>query len=362
MNRNHKRHCIIIMTILLFNLLPTSVVIATLQITSLADHPRNPLNPISEETNLQDQITQTAPGAILLLPTGTYTERLIINKSLHLKGHGTTQTILHATSPTNGYAIHITAPFVTISDMTIINTGPGLYSTGIKISAPHTTIQNCSFLNTPIGIALWTSFNTITGCTFTACDDEGIALLGTATTPCSNNTIASCTFTQNCDGIELQYAPHNRITTCTFTHNTHAGIDAITAHNNHTIITHCTFTDNAAFGIYLSKSSQTLITHCQFVNDTITLVHATNNTIYKSQGAQIHLMKHSSLFIKECNEITQIEIVSQQSTYQIEPGQTNSSKTEKIIHRFNYLQFLFTILTRFRTLKVLYEQITTVRM
>ncbi len=273
--------------------------------------------------SLQEMINDAAPGAILQLPAGTYTEVLTINKPLQIIGDETTRTVLSPTSPTNGYAIQITAEGVILSNLEIINHAEGLYTTGVKISASKTTIEDCLFHDTPIGIAIWSSQNTISQCIFQGCDDEGIVLLGTSSDACTNNTITSCVFSENCDGIELQYATHNQINSCSFIRNTHAGIDAIESNNNNNIISECTFTDNDAFGLYLARSSQNLITQCSFSDDALTLVHATQNTLEKSQIKNIHLLDESSLLLDQCFDTTTENIISEQSTFEI---RTNHSE------------------------------------
>jgi len=272
----------------------------------------------SVTTTIQDAINNAQPNATIQLPAGTFTEILTINKPLHLKGEGVSQTLLSPTSPNNGYAIRISAKGVTLSDLNIINHGPGLYTTGIKISASNITILNCTLHDTPIGIAIWSSENTISGCDFRECDDEGIVLLGMSTTACTNNTITSCTFNQNCDGIELQYASDNLITSCIFAQNTHAGIDAIESNNNNNIISNCEFTANQGFGLYLAGSSYNTITGCSFLDDSITLRHASENIISNSEVSTIHLIDHSSLHLEQCKGIDESAIISQQSSYTID--------------------------------------------
>jgi parallel beta-helix repeat protein len=269
-------------------------------------------------TTIQDTINNAQPNSTIQLPAGTYTEILTINKPLHLKGAGTSRTLLSPTSPNNGYAIRISAEGVTLSGLDITNKGPGLYTTCLKISASNTTIQNCTFHDTPIGIAIWSSQNIISGCEFSGCDDEGIVLLGTSTSECNNNTITSCTFHKNCDGIELQYATDNLITSCTFAQNTHAGIDAIESNNNNNIISNCEFTANQGFGLYLAGSSHNTITGCSFLDDSITLLHASENIISNSEVSTIRLMDHSSLFLEQCNGIDESAIISQLSSYTID--------------------------------------------
>ena len=134
--------------------------------------------------------------------------------------------------------------------ITIINTGPGIYGSALKITAPYTTISNCIFQDTPIGIAVWSSSNTIENSRFYHCDDEGIVFLGTSLSSCEKNTIISCIFEQNCDGIELQNTNNIIISDCSFQDNTHAGIDAIGVQNSDITVSDCVFSKNQAFDVY----------------------------------------------------------------------------------------------------------------
>ncbi|KYK25546.1 hypothetical protein AYK25_09375 [Thermoplasmatales archaeon SM1-50] len=300
---------------------------------------------------IQDAINQAPAHATLYLPAGTYNETLTINKPLHLKGEGISSTFISTISAQNGYAILISAKEVTISDIDLTNQGAGLYTTCIKIIAPNTTIQNCSFHDTPIGLAIWSSHNTIAGCEFRNCDDEGIVLLGTPTTASSNNTITSSNFYENCDGIELQYATNNLITCCMFTHNTHAGIDAIICNNNNNIISHCKFTNNVAFGLYVARSAYNLITQCSFSDDLITFIQASENTLLESQIKHVHLLDDSSLYIEQCEGFTLSDILSQQSSFEIQVNQPENMSQEKKTQTTIHFPFLLTLCSRFAILK-----------
>jgi parallel beta-helix repeat protein len=313
----------------------------------------------TQTITLQEQINAAAPYTTLCLPSGTYQEILTINKPLHLQGN---HTILQPASQTNGYAIHILAENVHLNNLEIINQAPGLYTTAVKISAPHTTIQHCFLHDTPIGIALWSSSNTITNCTFQHCQDEGIVLLGTENEPCTNNTITHCTFSQNCDGIELQHAPHNTISYCSFTQNTHAGIDAIEAANNHNIISTCTFSDNNAFGIYLAKGTQNLITHCSFNHDQLALLQAPHNTLHQSQIDHITLLDDSSLVLYQCHNITSDHITTDDSTFEIQTSKKGqyTAPTEPLLARYH--QVLIYLLSNLKTFKTFLEQLSNARM
>jgi parallel beta-helix repeat protein len=320
MERKHKRRLLTLLTTLLF-LSITFFVPGITGVTTqknIQSYSEIVIDISSVTTTIQDAINSAQPNSTIQLPAGTFTEILTINKPLHLKGDGISRTILSPTSANNGYAIRIIAKGVILSDLDITNKGLGLYTTCVKISASNTTIQNCTFHDTPIGIAIWSSENIISGCDFRGCDDEGIVLLGTSTTACSNSTITSCNFYENCDGIELQYATDNLITSCTFAQNTHAGIDAIESNNNNNIISNCEFTANQGFGLYLAQSSNNKITGCSFLDDSITLLHASENTISNSEVSTIRLMDHSSLFLEQCKGIDESAIISHQSSYTID--------------------------------------------
>jgi parallel beta-helix repeat protein len=351
MERWHIRRLLTLLTLLLLLSISSiaSGVTGVLTQNNTAPDPEIVIDVSPITATIQDAINNAQPNSTIQLPAGIYTEILTINKPLHLKGEGTTRTLLKPTSASNGYAIWIIAEGVILSDLDITNQGPGLYTTGVKISASNITILNCTFHDTPIGIAIWSSKNTISGCEFRGCDDEGIVLLGMSTTACTNNTITSCTFNQNCDGIELQYASDNLITSCTFAQNTHAGIDAIESNNNNNIISHCTFNDNQAFGLYLAGSSHNLITQCSFSDDTVTFVQASDNTLLKTQVAHVNLMEDSSLLIEQCEDVTTSNIISQQSSFEIQTDQSEQISQEKNNHTTVYHPLLLTLLSRFNS-------------
>ncbi len=315
-----------------------------------------------ENLSLQEIIDNAEPGATIHLPSGIYQEVLTINKPLQIIGDEATRTIVSPTSPTNGYAIQVIAEGVILSNLEIMNQGDGLYTTGVKISVSNTTIKNCSFHDTPIGIAIWSSRNTIYNCVFQGCDDEGIVLLGTSSSACTDNTITSCLFLENCDGIELQYATDNQIDSCSFLRNTHAGIDAIESDNNNNIISGCTFTDNEAFGLYLARSSQNLITRCSFSNDALTLVQSAQNTLEKSQIKNIRLQDDSSLILDQCIDATTENIVSEQSTFEIRTKHSEQPLSEEKTYTARYHSILIYILSHLKTLKTFYGQLSQARM
>ena len=217
--------------------------------------------------SIQEAINQAMPDSTIYVRNGYYDEILNIRKKIKLVGEDKEKTIVNPTSMENSYAIRIAAEGVILKGFGINNQGPGLYTTGIKISSSRTTITDCNIFDTPVGIAVWSSYNTISNCRFWGCEDEGIAFLGSPSNQCNNNIVTDCEFYDNCDGIELQYSSNNQILNCEFYNNTHAGIDAIGSSNNDNIISNCKIYDNKVFGIYLSRSSGNQITQSLLSNN-----------------------------------------------------------------------------------------------
>jgi len=205
--------------------------------------------------SIQDAIDNAVANTIIKVHKGVYKEILTINKPLTLIGEGRNSTIINPTSGKNKYAIYIGHPGVTIKNMGISNSGRGLYTMGIQISASNTKIENCNIFDVPVGIGIWSSNNIIANSSFTRCSDEGIALLGSLHQQVKNNIIINCSFRENNDGIELQYASENIIRNCDFINNSHDGISMIASSNNNNTILNCNMKNNGLHNIYITKRS-----------------------------------------------------------------------------------------------------------
>ena len=200
---------------------------------------------------------------------------------------------------------------VTIGGVSITNQGSGLYTTGIKVVGTRTIIKDCIINNTPVGIAVWSSSNKISNCSFFNCEDEGIAFLGSTYSDCNENIVTDCEFTNNCDGIELQYSSNNEIIRCDFNKNTHAGIDAIGSENDGNIISNCIFSNNKVFGIYFTRSSDIFINTCKLGKDQIMFNIVEDSIIISSDVESLYLI-NSQVELKDCEnvEITKIKNIN----------------------------------------------------
>lgn len=270
-----------------------------------------------EYTSIQKAIDDASTGSTIYVKAGTYHEIVIINKEINLIGEDREITFIRPESKENGYAVKITAAGVKLSEFSISNDGPGIYTTGIKITTPQTTIEDCNIYDTPIGIAVWSSKNTVSNCTFWGCKDEGIVFLGSSASDCKNNLVTNCEFYNNCDGIELQYSSNNVISYCRFYNNTHAGIDAICSSNDNNIISNCDLYDNEVFGIYLSRSSGNQITQCMISNNQIMMSSSNDNTIGNCELESIYL-RDTTLTVENCENVEESNIKTVNSVYKID--------------------------------------------
>jgi parallel beta-helix repeat protein len=275
-------------------------IIQSMVIISSAETEHNPITTsknirLTPLDDIQTALNSADPYDIITLIPGTYNQTLTIRCPLTITALDPTNTIIHATSQPNQAVITINAEEVNINNITVINEASGLYSTGIRVLKGKAHIDNCIIKNTPVGIALWTSQNTISNSYFYHCDDEGIVLLNTTYAHCSYNKIIHCRFLYNCDAIEMQGSTHTMILNCTMKYNTHSGIDGIKQGNNHNFIYHCTIRDNRVHGIYLSQSSNNLVISCAFHNNTDgDIIESTNTSNTIITNLTTHLEQDSS--------------------------------------------------------------------
>lgn len=236
---------------------------------------------------IQEAINSAKPGSTIFVKKGEYKEIITIKKQISLLGEEKDSTLINPISEKNKYAICLGAPEIKIQSLSFQNGAPGLYASGIRVTSSNIEIRDCNIYDTPVGIVIWTSNNIIDNCNFFRCEDEGIALIGTSQSVCENNIINNCIFSDNCDGIELQYSSKNTISNCDIYDNTHTGIDAIASSNDANSIYNCRIYNNEVHGIYLSSSSDNQIIDCY--------IYDNNNGNIVSKGYSINNQETSNI-------------------------------------------------------------------
>jgi len=314
----------------------------------------SPSNPTADFTSIQDAIDVASNGATIYVQAGQYREVVNIYKKIYLIGEDSSTTLISPSSTTNGFALKISAEHVLVKSFHITNYGSGLYTTGIKITASHTTIQDCRITDTPVGIAVWSSYNTFEDCEFYRCEDEGIALLGSESMQCDANTMQRCTFENNGDGIELQHSSHNLIEECTFQHNAHAGIDGIGSQNDDNTIRECVISSNEGYGVYFAHSKGNTLEHCTIIDNTIMTSSSTATTLSYTSFDSLYLTDASSITIHECPTADSATIRAISSQYEIQEDTTLVQSISSLITslRTRLHSLLLSLLEKLPSLRV----------
>ena len=103
--------------------------------------------------SIQYEIDAASPGDTIFIPSGTYNENIVIDKSLNLVGEDKATTIIQGKD--KGVVVLIKSDDVNISGFTITGSTSLLkYSVGCKIFSDDVTIFNCEIFSNLIGVYL----------------------------------------------------------------------------------------------------------------------------------------------------------------------------------------------------------------
>lgn len=175
--------------------------------------------------SIQDAINMSAEGATIEVQSGTYYEKVEVDKSLTLRGIG--NPVVDAEN--DGSAITLWSDRVTVEGFTTKN-GAGLIDAGIYIGSNGNTIRNNVIQNCENGILLSDSNgNTIMGNTIEDSEEHGMYLLG----DCDRNNITNNEVSRSSsDGIHLYDSEKNQIIGNTLKDNKDTGIYLVDSSDN----------------------------------------------------------------------------------------------------------------------------------
>jgi parallel beta-helix repeat protein len=227
-------------------------------------------------TKIQDAINNASPGDTILVHVGTYSEHLVINKTITLVGEDNNSTIIdsHGTDD----VIFIRANNVTVKGFTVRNSR--VYKSGVMIDhGAGNVITNNKIINNYEGINLLYSSNNVVSGNIISDNTDGINFRYS-----SNNVVSGNIISDNTDGIYLDYSGNNVISSNVISHNEFAGIELYNFETSNNIICGNTILRNH-LGINLALSSNNnTIYHNNFDNEDQARSESTNFWNYSGEG------------------------------------------------------------------------------
>jgi len=179
--------------------------------------------------NIQDAIDNAYVGYTIFVCNGTYSENLVINKTINLDGENVSNTIIDGSNI--GDVIEVSAPGVRVSGFTVQNSGTSLFNAGIKTLSldSNITIKNNIIQNNDIGIFLNYAYEE------------------------SRNVVKDNLVQNNRQGIYVHWANNNNIENNIIQNNTGEGIEMVRCRDG--FIVNNLIIDNDGVGIFLRGAS-----------------------------------------------------------------------------------------------------------
>ena len=254
----------------------------------------------SNYTKIQYALENASSGnTTVFIYTGTYSETLIINKTINITGEDTSNTIIDAGN--SGCAVVITADWVNMSKFTIQNGGGGENDAGIKVLSNNTNISNNVIKNCDaLGIYLDnTNNNTIYNNTFTnIINTSTIVLWNTsAYNMISKNNITNC----GC-AIDIgNGSHHNNISNNYINNNTYGIYIWINTTNNNSLYRN-TILNSSNDGLLIEEAYGNKIYENKFKNNGIGISIIGQNSLNKNIVYHNNFINNSLHIYDSCNQ------------------------------------------------------------
>jgi nitrous oxidase accessory protein len=205
-------------------------------------------------------------GDLINITPGVYSENLIINKTIALRGIGA-PVIEIGDRRANGPAIMLLADGISLEGLVVVNpssTAGEPSGTGIEVHSSNNTIfANIIKGAFGSGIELFNSSNN------TIAKNQGnSSLTGLSLCYSSFNSITSNNFSYNQgDGISLNYSKNNTVESNEVSYNGGRGFALDSSDNNSLLYNTASY--NRASGLYLHNSNNNQIYQNNFINNTV---------------------------------------------------------------------------------------------
>jgi len=153
-------------------------------------------------TKIQDAIDNTSDGDFILIYNGTYTESVMINKSLHLIGIG--NPLIHTTHSNVLSSVTVTADGCSLSNFSLRTDG-SLW--GFRFFSNNNSIINCSVLESTRDLDLVSSSNNIISNNHFYGGWIGLVLADSCNNVITNNSVRSHVYGE----IRIEDGSHNNL-------------------------------------------------------------------------------------------------------------------------------------------------------
>jgi parallel beta-helix repeat protein len=187
-------------------------------------------NTPQQYTSLSEAVGNAPEGAVIRIPSGVYNEsNIIINKSLTLTGLERTGAIINGGK--KGSVIIILADNVTITNLTIQNSGRLFPDAGIKIYSSNNKITNNTLTENYYGVVLMepSKYNLISSNNITNNHQCGVYFSGSKHNTLIHNNVTGNPF----NGFGLyDFSDYNTIQGNTFSYNDYSGVNIRDSYHN----------------------------------------------------------------------------------------------------------------------------------
>jgi len=169
-------------------------------------------------SSLQEAVNTAAESSLLYVGSGTYHEYVAVNKTISLIGEDAQTTVIDGSGIP--FIVEITAPNVTVSGFTLMNSLEGVYLRGLANSC---SIKDCKMVNNRVGVLVETEYNLIAGNVFANNNDSGIKIfpLCPGCYLLKKNIIKQNEFLNNSYGLWLDYSLNTTVFHNNFIDNTY---------------------------------------------------------------------------------------------------------------------------------------------
>jgi parallel beta-helix repeat protein len=232
----------------------------------------------------------TLDGHIITVDAGTYTENVVVTKSLTIKStSGNPDDTIVKSANSKDHVFEITADYVSISGFTA--KGATGTKAGIYLKASYCNISNNNVTNNEYGIYMYySSNNTIMNNNASSNNDDGIYLRRSVNNEIRNNEI----YENDDDGIHLDSSSNNNITGNNVSNNKR-GISLFSSNDN--TLKSNTFVND---GLFVHDSYQKRVEN-NMVNDKPLVYLEDTSDLAIADAGQIILVKCSNITVENQN-------------------------------------------------------------